>query len=93
MFDYFTVWHILGTFGIGLLLGFFVKRFKRAIVVSIILPIFWEVFEQNILVSWTGILEPEPLMNSLGDIAVGIPFILLGFYVFKLIMRMRGVPS
>lgn len=90
MIDYFTVWHIVAAFVIGLLAGFFIKRFKRQLIFAIAVPALWEVIEQNILVSWMGLLEPEPLLNSFTDIGFGIAFIMVGFMVHRMIMRRKG---
>jgi hypothetical protein len=79
--DIYSYYHMIGGFGLGLFLGLFLPR-RYAITLCIVLPIFWEVVEANILASWAGVVEPESILNSLTDIVLTVYSALLGSLVF-----------
>ena len=85
--DIYILHHILAAFAIGFFASLFFKDIKKLTIFAVVVPVFWEVIEQNILVSWTELLEPEPFLNSLADIGVGIIFILAGFFVGRKILK------
>ena len=83
LYDQWTVWHILGGIVVGFVLYNFIParlRFEFAVGT----PIAFEIVEQNIVVSWLGIIQAETIMNSLADIIITIPSIYLGMYLARL---------
>lgn len=76
-----TIWHVIGAFALGLLLGLFVKKLRHAVVYSIAIPLLWEVLEANVFVSWFNLFPAETLINSAGDMGFGVMFILAGYMV------------
>jgi membrane protein CcdC involved in cytochrome C biogenesis len=89
IFDIFSVWHIIGAIVVGLIFSVFFEKTKKMLLVAIAVPAAWEVIEQNILVSWIGLLEAEPLLNSFSDILIGFIFIMVGHLIYKHVMKKR----
>lgn len=85
--DIYTVYHVFAALGIGLFLSLLFKNNKKVAVFAAVVPIFWEVLEQNILVSWTGLLEAEPILNSITDIGIGFAFVMIGFIIGNKVLK------
>jgi hypothetical protein len=78
--DYYSYYHIIGGFALGLWLGLYHRR-GIALALIVILVIGWEVVEANFLASWLGLIELESLINSLSDIALTVSFGVFGVFV------------
>jgi len=76
-FDIYSFYHVIGGFGLGVLLGAYVSK-KFALQLAVILPVLWEVAEANILASWLHLIEQENILNSLMDLALTVVPALLG---------------
>lgn len=82
MIDIFTFFHIAGGFVLGIFsYNYFKKGMKLEVPIALLFA--WEVIEQNILVSWFGFLEKEPLLNSVMDLSIGISGVLIGYIFAK----------
>ena len=56
--DFYSFYHVIGGFALGVFLGAFVNR-KYALQLALILPMIWEVIENNVFASWLHLIEQE----------------------------------
>ena len=86
--DVWSFYHFIGGIVIGIVAYNLLKPGQRLDFV-IVLPLIWELVENNVLASWLGFLPVEPLANAACNILISFIGGLLGLRLAAMKLRLK----